>query len=63
MRSREILPKFRVFQAKVRVRQPGYTTLVDTTIAAKNAEMARRLLKQQYGTTSLISNVRELKWK
>jgi hypothetical protein len=61
MRAREIIPKFKLFKAKVRIKQPGYSSLVDITVAAKNADMARKLIRQQYGKTSLISNVQELR--
>jgi hypothetical protein len=55
-------PKLRTYAAKVKLRQVGYTNIVDTTIQATNPEMARRLLRQQYGgRSSVISQPREIR--
>lgn len=61
MKIEEITGQFKFFAAKVRVKQTGYSQIIDTTITAKNQEMARRLIKAQYGKTALVSNVREVK--
>lgn len=63
MRAREIIPKFKIYQAKVRIKQPGYSSLVDITVSAKNPDMARKLLRQQYGHTALVTNVREIRMR
>ena len=44
-----------------RVKLPGSGTLIDTQVVARNYELARRLLKAQYGANSVASNVRETK--
>ena len=44
-----------------RVKLPGSGTLIDTQVVARNYELAKRLLKAQYGANSLVSNVRETK--
>lgn len=52
----------RTYTAKMRLNQPGYHNIIDTTVVARNPEMARRLLRQQYGAKStLIGQPRELK--
>lgn len=57
MRAREIVQGFHVYRAQVRVKNPEYSTSVDTAIFAKNPAMARLLLKAQYGDDALVSNV------
>lgn len=56
MRYADILKKSRLktYAAKVKLKQTGYTSIVDTTILARNPEMARRLLKKQFGDTNVI---------
>lgn len=49
-----------VFAAKVRLSQNGYKQIIDTTIVAKNLQMAIRLLRAQYGKDSLIGNPRRV---
>jgi hypothetical protein len=44
-----------------RVKLPGSGTLIDTQVVARNYELAKRLLKAQYGNNSVVSNVRETK--
>jgi hypothetical protein len=47
-------PLLKTYAAKVQLRQPGYKNIIDTTIQARNPEMARRLLRQQYGSRNVI---------
>jgi len=65
MRANEIIRKknsLKTYSAKVRLKQPGYTNIVDTTVMARNPEMARRLIRQQYGGRSMLVNQpREIK--
>lgn len=63
MRASELLKKrLKLYAARVRLKQPGYTNIIDTTIQARNPEMARRLLKQQYGdNSSLVGQPREIR--
>jgi len=61
MRFTEISSQFKFFKAKVRVKQPGYSIMIDTTITAKNRDMARRLIRHQYGSNALVGDVREIK--
>lgn len=60
MRAQEIFAGFKVFAAKVKITQP-YPVYTDVSVFAKDINMARQQLKQQYGAKSLISSVRELK--
>jgi hypothetical protein len=61
MNIAEITNQYKFFGARVRVKQSAYSQIIDTTVTAKTQEMARRLLKAQYGKDALISNVREIK--
>lgn len=61
MRWEELTNQFKFFAAKVRIKQANYSQVIDTTVNAKNQEMARRLIKAQYGKNALVSNVREIK--
>ena len=61
MRSSEILAGFPIYRAKVRIKNPNYSIITDVTVSAKNRDMARRILRAQFGANSLISNVTEVK--
>lgn len=50
-------PGFNVYQARVKVKNPLYNNSMDVAIFAKNPQMARMLLKAQYGNDSLVTNV------
>ena len=65
MRAQEFVtestvPGFDVFQARVRVKNPGYTSTVEVVVWARNATMARAQLEAQYGRDSTISNVTKI---
>jgi hypothetical protein len=62
MRSHEfvtesVAPGFSVYMARVKVKNPMYSTSVDVAVFAKSPAMARVLLQGQYGTDSIVSNV------
>ena len=57
MRASEIFPGFQVYRAQVKVKNPEYTTSIDTAVFAKSPAMARLLLKGQYGHDAVVSNV------
>ena len=63
MRASELLnKKLKTYAVKLKLQQPVYTTQVDTTVQARNPEMARRLLRQQYGDKHiLVGQPRELR--
>jgi hypothetical protein len=53
MRATEIL-RLKTYAVKLRLPQQGYTNIIDTTVQARNPEMARRILRQQYGDRSVV---------
>jgi hypothetical protein len=60
MKFSDITKQYKLFGARVKVKNPGYSLLIDTTVTAKSKEMARRLLKAQYGKDSLINSIKEI---
>jgi len=58
MRANEFLStrQLKTYVAKIRIKQQGYTNIIDTTVMARTPEMARRLLRQQYGGNSVLVN-------
>ena len=58
MRAQEF-SDLRTFHARVKLKNSG--TLIDTQVVARNYELAKRLLRAQYGTNSIVSNVREIR--
>jgi hypothetical protein len=62
MKINDLIKGFKVYGARVKIKLPGYTTVVsDITIFARDQLMARSLLKQQYGDKSVISVIREIR--
>jgi hypothetical protein len=51
----------KTFQARVKLPDKHNTTVIDTQVVARNYELAKRLLKAQYGANSLVSAVHEVK--
>lgn len=60
MKISDIIPGFKVYVARVKVKNPGYTTVAEVSIFAQNPVAARALLLQQYGAGSVVNTVREL---
>lgn len=60
MRAEEIFAGFKVFTARVKITQP-YPVYTDVSVFARDINMARQQLKQQYGAKSLISSIREIR--
>ena len=55
-------PQLKTYAARVKLKQLGYTNIVDATVSARNPEMARRLLHQLYGgNSSVVGQPREIK--
>ena len=46
----------KLFKARIKLNQGSYKQLVDTTVVAKNMQMAIKLLKAQYGNDSVVGN-------
>jgi capsule polysaccharide export protein KpsE/RkpR len=62
MKSKEIYPKYKLWTASVRIKQPTYTGYIDVTVTAENAQQARQLMKAQYGVPDWhIGSVREVR--
>ena len=55
--TESVAPGFSVYMARVKVKNPMYSTSVDVAVFAKSPAMARILLQGQYGTDSIVSNV------
>lgn len=51
----------KTFQARVKLPDKHNTTVIDTQVVARNYELAKRLLKAQYGPNSLIGTVQEVR--
>ncbi len=51
----------KLFRVRVKIKQVGHSQMIDTTITAPNANLARRLVKDQFGHTALVGNVQEVK--
>ena len=65
MRLAEItLPKtkLKTYVVKLKLKSIGYTQILDTTVQAVNAQMARKIIATQYNSTHvLIGQPREIK--
>ncbi len=55
--------RLRTFEVRIQFRQPnGVIQQMDTTVQARTAEMARRMLRAQYSSPRvLVGNPREIK--
>lgn len=60
MKAREF-SDMKTFHARVRLPDRHNTTVIDTQVVARNYELAKRLLKAQYGPNCLIGTVHEVK--
>jgi hypothetical protein len=55
-----VAPGFDVYMARVKVKNPMYSSSIDVAVFAKSPAMARLLLQGQYGTDSVVSNVTKI---
>jgi hypothetical protein len=61
MKVQEVVRPYKMFTARVYVKQPDYVGTMDVTVTAQNQWIARTLLKGMYGVPDhRITNVREL---
>lgn len=44
----------KTYAVKIKLKQQGYTNIVDTQIQARTPEMARRILRTQYNNANVI---------
>lgn len=66
MRAKDFVhPKsksLRTFLVQVKLKQQGYSNIINTTIQARTPELARRILRAQYNDRNVIvGQPRELK--
>lgn len=55
-------PGLKTYAIKLKLKQPGYTNIIDTTVQARTPEMARRILRAQYNNRHVIvGQPREIK--
>lgn len=55
-------PGLKTYTVKVKLKQIGYTNIVDTTVQARTPEMARRIIRAQYNNRNVIvGQPREIK--
>ena len=53
---------YKLWTAPVRISQPGYTGYIDVTVTASSMQLARQLIKAQYGVDEWhICSTKELK--
>jgi hypothetical protein len=44
----------KTYMVKIKLKQPGYTNLVDTTVQARTPEMARKIIRAQYNNSNVV---------
>jgi putative chitinase len=59
--AKSLQSSMKTFRAKVRIKDRYNTTAIDTQVVARNYDMAKQLLRAQYGPDSVIGTVTELK--
>jgi len=55
--NESVAPGFQVYQARVKVKNPDYSTSIDVAVFAKSPAMAKLLLQGQYGKDAVVSGV------
>jgi len=62
MKAKEVYPKYKLWTAPVRIKQPDYTGYIDVTVTAANMVDARKLMRAQYGVPDWhVGSVKEVK--
>lgn len=62
MKAREIYPKYKLWSAPVKIRQPNYVGYIEVTVTAATMQEARRLMRAQYGVPDWqVGSVKEVK--
>jgi hypothetical protein len=61
MKWDDVTHPYKLFSARMKIKQPGYYEMIDTTITAKDISMARRLLKAQYGKTASVASIQQIR--
>jgi hypothetical protein len=60
MRLVEFAQGFQVYAARVRVKNAFYSNSIDVAVFAKSPAMARALLQAQFGTDSVVADIRKI---
>jgi hypothetical protein len=61
-KSKQTATQYKLWTAPVQIRQPGYTGRIDVTVTAPSMQLARQLMKAQYGVKDWqIGSTREVK--
>jgi hypothetical protein len=64
MKAKEVLPKTKslLWTASVRIQHPNYVGRIDVTVTATTANLARQLMKAQYGVEDWhIGSIKQVK--
>jgi hypothetical protein len=62
MKAQEIYPKYKLWTAAVKIKQPNYVGYIDVTVTAPDMVTARNLMKAQYGVPDWnVGSVREMR--
>lgn len=62
MRAKDIYPKYKLWTAAVTIKQPGYSGRIDVTVTAPSMQLARQLIRAQYGIKDWqIGSTKEVK--
>ena len=62
MKVKDVYPKYKLWTAPVRIKQPDYTGFIEVTVTAANMQDARKLMRAQYGVPDWhIGSVKEVK--
>ena len=63
MKAKEIYPKYKLWTAPVRIKQPDYTGYIEVTVTAPNMVDAGKLMRAQYGVPDWhVGSVKEVKF-
>lgn len=66
MKITDLLPgsgnSLKTYEIRLRLKQIGYTNIINTTVQARTPEMARRIIRAQYNDRNVIvGQPREIK--
>lgn len=62
MRAADLVNNLNTYLVRIRLPQQGHKIMMDTTVQARTPEMARRMIRAQYGDrTALVSQPRLIK--
>lgn len=53
--------RLKTYEINLKLKQPGYSQIIKTTVQAINPSMAKKIAEGQYGIGTVIGNPRERK--